>query len=94
MQSVSINWLEFWYEALASQYGVVIAVSDVNAVKQKLYQARAKSGDPALSDIQIRVSPVSPTEELWLVRQHPQAKEAPNGEKVADPTGEEGCDPV
>jgi len=74
------NWLEFWYQALATPFGIVIAVSDVEAAKQRLYQARAKSGDPALSAIQIRVSPVSPSEELWLVRQHPDKDES-SGQK-------------
>lgn len=94
MQQPQINWLEFWYEALNSPFGIVVAVSDIEAGKQRLYQARAKSGDPALSAIQIRVSPVSPLEELWLVRQHPEKKEEPDGEKILSPSREEGCDPL
>ena len=72
----TIDWLSFWYEAEAAQYGVVLAVSDVAYAKAKLYQARAQSGDPVLSGIQIRVSPEFPEEELWLV------KERPSGEKI------------
>lgn len=72
-----IDWLNFWYEAEAAQYGVVLAVSDVALAKAKLYQARAKSGDPALSGIQIRVSPESPDEELWLVKERPSGTKIP-----------------
>lgn len=70
------DWLEFWYAAQASQYGVVLAVSDIALAKSKLYQARSKSGDPALSGIQIRVSPVLPHEELWLVKETPSGSES------------------
>jgi hypothetical protein len=72
-----IEWLQFWYDALASKRGVVVAVSDVALARAKLYQARAASGDPALSDLQCRISPVLPSEELWLV------KGTPSGEKVS-----------
>ncbi len=61
------NWLEFWYEALGNEHGVVIAVSDVTKAIQRLYQARTKSGDPDLAGLSIRKSPVKPTEEIWLV---------------------------
>jgi len=71
--AMQMNWLEFWHLAAASQYGIVIAVSDVGRAKQLLYQARSKAGDPALSGIQIRVSPVLPNEELWLVKESPDA---------------------
>jgi len=69
------EWLEFWYAALASKFGVVVAVSDIEHGKQRLYQARAKSGDAALAGIQIRVSPVLPREELWLVKEKPSGPE-------------------
>jgi hypothetical protein len=71
--------LEYWYQAFASKVGIVVAVSDVNAARQKLYQARTKSGDPDLDGVSIRVSPVLPTEELWLIKQPPKSKESPNG---------------
>ena len=72
--SKSIDWLEFWYAALNSPRGVVLAVSDTTLAKQRLYQARAKSGDPDLVGIAIRTSPVLPKEELWLIRQLPTTK--------------------
>lgn len=77
----SIEWLEFWYAALASERGIVIAVSDVHNVKQKLYQARAAANDPDLAGIAIRTSPLLPKEELWLVKQTPVKKASPDGSK-------------
>lgn len=73
----TINWLEFWYAALHSQLGVVLAVSDPEHVRAKLYQARAKSGDRALEGLQLRISPILPQEEVWIL--HSQKKEASDG---------------
>lgn len=64
-----MDLLECWYQAAASRFGIVLAVSDPNAAKQRLYQVRAKAADPTLAGISIRVSPVLPNEELWLVKQ-------------------------
>lgn len=65
------NWLEFWYEAAASEYGIVVATSDVEAAKQKLYQARAKAADPELQGLQLRTSPILPDEEIWILKGPP-----------------------
>jgi hypothetical protein len=66
------NWLELMYEALASEFGIVIAVDDPERVKQALYRARSKSGEPSLAGLQIRVSPLCPNEELWIVKAEPK----------------------
>jgi hypothetical protein len=60
--------LELWYEALASSIGIVLSVSDINAAKQALYKARRESADPALDFLSIRVSPLAPQSELWIVK--------------------------
>ncbi|HUP79527.1 MAG TPA: hypothetical protein VM260_13330 [Pirellula sp.] len=62
------NYLEFLYDALQSPFGIVLAVDDPNRVKQALYRARVKSGDSSLAGLQIRVSPILPHEELWIVK--------------------------
>lgn len=67
---MSDNWLEFLYDANASQFGIVLAVDDPDRVKQALYRARSKSGEPSLAGLQIRVSPILPREELWIVKQN------------------------
>jgi len=73
------DWLEFWYLALGSQFGIVLAVSDVELARQRLYQVRAKSGDPDLAGVTIRVSPVLPHEEIWLIKAAPKAAAPPAG---------------
>lgn len=76
-----IDWLSFWYQALASPLGVSLAVSDIDHAKQALYRARAAANDPQLSKLQLRVSPVLPKEELWIVKTFPK-EDSPNGPKV------------
>lgn len=71
-------WLDFWYEAFHAPSGIVLAVSDVPRAVQKLYQARAKSGDPDLQGLQIRRSPVEPNKEIWLLKSAPK-KESSGG---------------
>lgn len=63
------NLLEILYSALASQFGIVLAVDDPDRVKQALYRTRVKSGDPLLAGLQIRTSPICPKEELWIVKE-------------------------
>jgi hypothetical protein len=43
--------------ALAESIGVIVEVSDPTAVRNALYRVRAKLADPAMTDLQIRVSP-------------------------------------
>lgn len=71
------QFLEDWYAALNSPYGVVIAVSDPAKAIQRYYQARAKSGDPDLQGLSIRRSPTEPNE-IWLVK---DTKEPPRGQE-------------
>lgn len=64
---MSPNWLEYWYDALASEFGIVVQVSDPDSAKQALYRARASSGDPALEGLTIKTSPFAPSSELWIM---------------------------
>jgi hypothetical protein len=60
--------LEHWYAALSAELGCVFDVSDIDAAKQALYKARRESGDPSLEGLSIRVSPLHPTSQLWIVK--------------------------
>lgn len=62
------NWLEFWYQALASTYGVEVSVSDPVKAQQALYRARASSGDESLNSLTIRTAPTNKAGALWIVR--------------------------
>ena len=61
------SYLDFWYEALAAEFGIVIATSDPEALRQRLYKARRESGDPDLDSLSVRISPLLPNEEIWIV---------------------------
>ena len=49
--------LELLYRALETPYGVILQTSDFAAARQRLYKARAESGDPSLAILQIREAP-------------------------------------
>lgn len=68
---MDINWIEMWYSALATPNGVAVACSEPAPVKQALYRARAKAADPALDRLQVRTSPRSPEDEIWIVKGQP-----------------------
>ena len=55
------------YEALRSQFGIIVAVNDAEFVRQQFYAVRRKAGDKDLDGVSIVVSPTNPNE-LWLVR--------------------------
>jgi hypothetical protein len=63
--SVSIN---SWYEALGSQYGVVIQCEgNPVKVREKLYALRRDAKDPDLECLSIVQSP-SNLSQLWIVK--------------------------
>ena len=59
---------EFWYEALASEVGIVLRTDDPHLCKQKLYAMRKQLQDPDLDLISILTSPEAPDTDLWLVK--------------------------
>lgn len=58
--------LEYWYQALNAERGVVIRTEDRDAFRQKLYRARAEAADVQLEQLSIVFSPTD-TEELWII---------------------------
>lgn len=74
ISSLSQSPLEILYAALGETYGVVVATSNPALARQKLYQARAKSGDPDLAHLQIRVNPMLPDRELFVVQGPKESK--------------------
>lgn len=55
-------------QALASEFGIEIAVSDVEVFKRRFYAARAKvkDTDPDLSNISLNTCPTDPFGRVWL----------------------------
>lgn len=64
MSGVSLNLL---YEALGSQFGVVVQCSDTEKVRQKLYSLRKESGDADLEILSMVQSPTNP-QQLWILK--------------------------
>lgn len=60
--------LSLWYQALQSEYGIVVFTSDPDRFIQKLYRARAQAGDERLNKISIKRSPTT-EDEIWLLKQ-------------------------
>lgn len=70
-----MNGPEIWYEALASEHGIVVKTSDPVGTRQRLYAVRKELGDPDLDQITIAQSPTDPKGELWLVKRKSDATE-------------------
>jgi hypothetical protein len=77
-----------WYEALASELGVVIKTGDPQGTKMKLYAIRKELNDPDLDQISVMQSPDDPGGELWLVKRngHATQRGIPPGESDPQPT--------
>jgi len=64
-----------WYSALAAPYGIVVETDNPEALKARLYAARAESQDPDLANISIKTSPFNPSQ-LWLIKRQPDAPDS------------------
>jgi len=58
--------INFLYQALNSESGVVVSTTDPERLRQKLYAERKK--DPDLSCISINISRTQPESQLWLIK--------------------------
>lgn len=59
---------EIMYLALAEPVGLLLQTSDRERARQAFYRARAAASDPALTELQFRVSPF-PEGDLVICRQ-------------------------
>lgn len=64
---------DLWYLALAEPIGLRLQAEPLEVVRAKLYVARAKTKDPVLIDLQVRVS-TSPAGNLIICHRRPRAK--------------------
>lgn len=62
--------VEYWYNALRSERGVVIFSTEREKARQRLYAARAEAADPALEALSLVLSPTDPNE-IWIVKKAP-----------------------
>jgi hypothetical protein len=67
---MSQDILHLWYSALSSPAGIEIEVSDFDAVRMRLYKARAEAKDTDLQGVALCASPFDPMK-LWLVKRNP-----------------------
>lgn len=72
MSEASLN---LWYEALGSEFGVVVETDNPERLRQKLYALRKSASDPMLEQISITISPTNPASHVWLVKR--KTNEAP-----------------
>ena len=64
----------FLYEALASDFGIVVETSDPERLRQKLYAVRKDNID--FEPLAFIISPTNPQAELWIVRKHAEGRTA------------------
>lgn len=58
--------IDYLYQALRSEIGIVVETSDPEKLRQKLYAERKK--DPDLACISINISRTQPESQLWLIK--------------------------
>jgi len=63
----AVDLLSLWYTALAADVGIKVQSSDPERLRQRLYQVRKGSGDPALDGLSLIISPLDP-ECVWIVK--------------------------
>lgn len=60
--------LELLYHAVSTKFGIVVSfATSFDSAKMALYQAKRKSGDPDLDNLQFRASPLNP-QHLFIVK--------------------------
>lgn len=69
--------LAYWYEALASPWGIYLRSPDAARLKTLLYNTRVAANDPQLAGLSITHNPQDVKNELWIIH----APEAPQKEE-------------
>lgn len=71
--------IDLWYLALAEPIGLRLQAEPLEQVRARLYVARAKAQDPALAELQVRVS-TSPKGNLIICHRKVASGGAKTGE--------------
>ena len=79
-----MDYLAYWYEALASDRGVVFRTNDRERARQKLYSARREACDTSLEVLSIIFSPTS-SDEIWIIRNDQTQGSGTPGEGDVEP---------
>jgi len=61
-------WL---YQALGTERGIVLSVSNMQVARARAYKARAQAQDPDLACLQFRPHPNNPEGELMILKGEP-----------------------
>lgn len=80
-----VSYLHLAYEALRHRIGIAVPTSDPQRLRVLLY--REREGIPELADLEFRLSPLDPENELWITNK-PQPGVQGNG-KAQESTGED-----
>lgn len=58
--------LEYLYAALNSEYGVIVHTTNLDITKARMYALMR--GEPAFACLSLCTSPVSPAEEIYIIK--------------------------
>jgi len=62
-----MNYAELWFQALASDFGIVVETNDRNGLRQALYRARVETKNPALDNLSLILSPTDEAQ-VWIMK--------------------------
>lgn len=71
---MSALYLGYLYDALAKPLGLKVLTDDPERLRQRLYALR-KENAPTFDDLSFIISPTNPSDQLWIVKKHPQPGE-------------------
>lgn len=57
---------EFLYDALASEFGIILKTDNPIKLRERLYPLR--KADAEFADLSFVISPVNPKTELWIIK--------------------------
>lgn len=61
-------FIELFYLAYNSKYGIVVKTNDPERFRQKAWRFRKELGDEDLSCLRFAISPLSPADEVWILK--------------------------
>ena len=75
-------YVRLLYQALASDFGIIVAHENPQSARSQFYAARKKHGDPALDIISITILADNPNQ-LYLVKPCPEESPSPSNEPTS-----------